>query len=64
MSLAKVLIIFIPKKDRISCFYINYWALNKITIKNYYLLFLIEELINKLLGAKIFIKLNLKDIYY
>ena len=35
-----------------------------ITIKNYYLLPLIGELINRLLGVKIFIKLDLKDIYY
>jgi len=37
---------------------------HKITIKNYYPLLLIGELINRLLGIKIFIKLDLKDIYH
>ena len=58
------LIIFIPKKDGTLRLYINYRALNKITIKNRYPLPLIGELINRLLGIKIFIKLNLKDVYY
>jgi len=57
-------IIFIPKKDKTLYLYINYRALNKITIKNCYPLLLIGELINRLLGVKIFIKLDLKDIYY
>ncbi len=64
ISLVGALIIFIPKKDRTLYLYINYQALNKITIKNYYPLPLIGELINRLLGVKIFIKLDLKDIYY
>jgi len=55
---------FILKKDGTLYLYINYRALNRITVKNYYLLPLIGELINRLLGAKIFIKLDLKDIYY
>ena len=64
ISQAGALIIFIPKKDKTLYFYVNYQALNKITIKNCYLLPLIGELINRLLGVKIFIKLDLKDIYY
>ena len=55
---------FILKKDRTLHLYINYQALNRITIKNCYLLPLIGELINRLLGAKIFTKLDLKDVYY
>ena len=57
-------IIFIPKKDKTLCLYIDYQALNKITIKNRYPLPLIGELIDRLLGAKIFTKLDLKDVYH
>ena len=35
-----------------------------ITIKNRYLLSLITKTLNRLYDIKIFIKLNLKDIYY
>jgi hypothetical protein len=55
---------FIPKKDRTLYLYINYWALNKIIIKNYYPLPLIGEFINKLSGIKIFTKLDLKNAYH
>ena len=64
ISWVGALIIFIPKKDKTLYLYINYQALNKITLKNYYLLPLIRKLINRLLGVKIFIKLDLKDVYY
>ena len=57
-------IIFVPKKDKTLCLYVDYQALNKITVKNCYPLPLIGELINRLLGIKIFIKLDLKDAYY
>jgi len=44
--------------------YIDYRALNKVIIKNRYLLMLINKLINRLLDVKIYIKLDLRDIYY
>ena len=55
---------FVPKKDGTLCLCVNYWALNRITIKNRYPLPLIGELIDRLLGAKIFTKLDLKDAYH
>ena len=64
ISLAGVLIIFILKKNGTLCLCVDYQALNRITIKNYYPLLLIGELINRLLGVKIFTKLDLKDIYH
>ena len=42
-SLAEALILFDRKSDRSLCFYINYWGLNNITIKNQYLLPLISQ---------------------
>lgn len=44
--------------------YIDYRGLNKITIKNRYLLPLISELLNRLSYAVIFTKLDLRDAYY
>jgi hypothetical protein len=45
-------------------FYVDYRALNKLTMKNRYALPLIDKTINRLSGAKIYIKLDLKDAYY
>ena len=42
----------------------NYRDLNTIIVKNRYLLSLIIEILNRLYDVKIFLKLNLKDIYY
>jgi hypothetical protein len=53
-----------PKNDRDLRLYIDYRALNKLTVKNRHALPLIDETINKLSGAKIYTKLNLKDVYY
>src|SRR6266568_2734573 len=44
--------------------YVNYRGLNKITIKNCYLLPLVNEILDQLSRAKIFIKLDLQDAYY
>ena len=57
-------ILFILKKDRGLYLYINYYKLNKITIKNRYSLPLISKILDYLNRVKVFIKLNLKDIYY
>ena len=42
----------------------DYRGLNAVTIKNRYLLPLITETLDRLSGAKIFLKLDLKDAYY
>jgi len=53
-----------PKADGIMRLYVDYRRLNKITIKNRYPLLLVGELFNRLSYAKIFIKLDLCNIYY
>jgi hypothetical protein len=53
-----------PKNNRGLRFYVDYRALNKLTVKNRHTLLLIDKTINKLSGAKIYIKLDLKDAYY
>ena len=52
------------KKDDKLRLYIDYRDLNAIIIKNRYSLFLIFETLNRLYESKIFIKLNLKNVYY
>jgi hypothetical protein len=53
-----------PKNNEGLRLYVNYRALNKLTIKNRHALPLIDETINKLFNTKIYTKLNLKDAYY
>jgi hypothetical protein len=53
-----------PKSNEGLCLYINYRALNKLTVKNRHALPLIDETINRLSDAKIYIKLDLKNAYY
>jgi hypothetical protein len=60
----ETLIFFVLKKDRILKLYIDYRNLNKIIIKDRYPLPLINETLNRLIGAAYYTKLNLKDIYY
>jgi len=42
----------------------DYKGLNKVIIKNYFTLLLINKTLNYLIGFKIFTKLDLKDMYY
>jgi hypothetical protein len=56
--------LFIFKKDNKLYLYVNYRGLNIIIIKNRYPLLLITEILNRLYGFKIFIKLDFKDTYY
>ena len=53
-----------PKKGGEIRLYVNYKGLNKITIKNRYLLPLFSELLERLSYAKIFSKLDLRNVYY
>jgi len=57
-------ILFVLKVDGIIRLYVNYKRLNKIIIKNQYPLLLVSELFNRLSYAKIFIKLDLRNVYY
>src|SRR3954466_11833552 len=52
--------LFIKKKDGKLRPVQDYWKLNKMTIKNCYPLPLIQELVDKLKGAKYFMKLNIQ----
>ena len=57
-------ILFIFKKNSGLRLYINYKKLNAMIIKNRYSLSLITKMLNRLYNIKIFIKLNLKNVYY
>ncbi len=54
-----IFVLFIKKLEEEIHFCVNYQDLNTITIKNWYSLSLISEMLNHLSQAKIFIKLNI-----
>ncbi len=64
MSFAKILILFVKKTNDKLRLCVNYKELNEIIIKNRYSLFFINENLNKLFETKIFIKLNVKDVFH
>ncbi len=55
---------FVLKADGRERLYIDYRKLNNITIKDRYALLLAEELRDRLEGAKVFTKLDLREAYY
>ena len=57
-------ILFAPKKDGGLRLYVDYRGLNAITVKNRYPLLLITKIIDRVLGAQFFSKIDLKDAYY
>ena len=57
-------VIFIKKKDGTLRLCIDYRQLNKMTIKNRYLLPRIDDLFDKLRGATIFSKIDLRSSYH
>ena len=54
-----VLVIFVKKPGGSLYFYIDYQALNTVTVKNWYPILLIQEILNRLSKAHIYIKLNI-----
>jgi hypothetical protein len=64
VSFAKVFILFVKKMNDKLRLCVNYKKLNEIIIKNRYSLFFINENLNKLFEIKIFIKLNVKDVFH
>ena len=57
-------ILFVPKKDGSLRLYVDYRGLNKITVKNRYPLPLMGEILDRVNGATVFSKIDLKDAYY
>jgi len=64
VSSAEASVLFTSKKDDSLWLCVNYHELNCITVKNHHSLPLISETLNWLSSAKIFIKLDLKDVYH
>jgi hypothetical protein len=61
---AGISILFILKKNGSLRLYINYKGFNKITIKNRYSFSLIKKILDRLNGAPVYTKLDLKKAYY
>ena len=57
-------VLFIKKKDSTLQMYIDYCVLNKLTVKNWYLLSLIDQIFDALKNVKYFIKLDLISGYH
>jgi hypothetical protein len=57
-------IVLVQKKDGTWKLCIDYRALNKITVRNRYLIPQIDDLLDQLMGAKYFSKIDLKSGYH
>jgi hypothetical protein len=57
-------VVFVKKKDRSMRMWIDYWELNKVTIKNQYPLPRIDDLLDQLQGARVFSKVDLRSGYH
>jgi len=54
----------VKKKDGSMRLCVDYWKLNKVTIKNRYPLPRIDDLMDQLVGAKVFSKIDLRSGYH
>jgi hypothetical protein len=57
-------ILFVHKKDGTLKMCVDYRALNKVMVKNWYPLLRIDDFFDQLLGAKVFSKIDLRSGYY
>ncbi|EDN07175.1 hypothetical protein HCAG_03706 [Histoplasma mississippiense (nom. inval.)] len=57
-------ILFVPKKDGRLRLCVDYRGLNKVTVKDRYPLPLIDEMIDRLSGARVFSKIDIRDAYH
>ncbi len=57
-------VLFTPKPDGTLRLCVDYRRLNSITIKNRYLLPLIDDILDRLSGARVFTKVDVKNAYY
>ena len=57
-------ILFVKKKDETLQLCIDYWQLNKVTIKDKYPLHQIDDLLDQMKSAKVFSKTNLRSRYH
>src|SRR5256885_10252411 len=64
MSLVEALVMFVPKKNRKKRLVVDYWRLNDITIKDKYIVLLVDKIREQLRKAKWFTLINLQDKYY
>jgi hypothetical protein len=64
VSSASVLILFVKKSDDKLRSCVNYRELNEIIIKNRYSFSLVNENLNRLFGAKIFSKLDVRNVFH
>ena len=54
----------VQKKYGTWCLCIDYWVLNKITVRNRYLIPQIDDLLDQLTGTKYFSKIDIKSDYH
>jgi hypothetical protein len=58
------IVIFVPKKDGTQRLFVDYHALNEVTVKNKYPLPRIDALLDQLHGACVFSKIDLRSRYH
>ena len=57
-------ILLVPKADGSMRLFVDYRALNRITVKNRYPIPLVSEMLNRFSKAKVFTKLDLRNEYH